>query len=64
MENFPYLVKEKYAKLKDGICCHEKTDHTGFHFFRCDKKIKEYIDGVGFCGIHAGSVKKWRKNRK
>lgn len=62
MKNFPYTVEEGYANLKDGLCCHTVTDHTGFHFYRCSKKVKEYIDGVGLCGIHARSVKIWRKN--
>jgi len=61
MKNFPYLVREKYAKLNDGKCCYEMSDRTGFHFYRCSKKAKKYIDGIGFCGIHARSVERWRK---
>jgi len=60
MDNFPYTVNDEWAKLKDGKCCHQITDHTGFHFFRCDKKVKVFIDEIGFCGIHARSIKHWR----
>ena len=58
---FPYTIKERYAVLNDGRCCAQVSDHTGFHFFRCDKKEKEKIDGVGLCGIHSRMVKKWRE---
>lgn len=63
MKNFPYTVVEKYAKFPDGRCCNEMCDRTGFYFHRCKRKVKEYIDGVGFCGIHARSVRKWRGRR-
>ena len=58
---FPYTVKIKYAKLEDDQCCWQKSDHTGFHFFRCPKPIIRKIDNVGLCGIHANSVEIWRK---
>jgi len=61
MGNFPYTVKMEYAKLNDERCCSKVSDHTGFHFRRCTKKTKKYIDGVGFCGIHARSIKKWQE---
>ena len=60
IKNFPNTVKEEYSKLNDGICCKEVFDHTGYHLHRCHRKVKETIDGVGFCGFHARSVKKWR----
>ena len=62
MGNFPYYVKEKWATLKDNICCCQVSDHSGFYFHRCKHKVKEYIDKVGFCGMHARSIKKWREN--
>ena len=58
--DFPYSVEIKYAKYNDDRCCSEVSDHTGFHFYRCKHKVKETIDGIGFCGIHARSIKKWR----
>ena len=59
-KNFPYTVKVGYAKLNDWICCSEVSDHTGYHFWRCNRKVKETISGIGFCGIHARSIKRWR----
>ena len=63
MSNFPYTVEEKYVELNDGKCCHTIPDYTGFYQRRCSRPVKEVIDGVGLCGIHARSVKKWRKNK-
>ncbi len=58
MAKFPYTITITYAKLKDKQCCAV----TGtWHFRRCRYKVKEYIDGIGLCGIHARSVKNWRK---
>jgi len=58
MGKFPYTIKIEYAKLKDKRCCAE----TGtWYFYRCKHKVKEYIDGIGLCGIHARNVKNWRK---
>lgn len=60
MGRFPYTVKEEYFKLNDNQCCSE----VGTWFFhRCPKKVKEFIDGVGFCGIHARSIKHWRGDK-
>jgi len=61
MKNFPYFVEEKYVSLNDGRCCAERVDVTGYHFRRCRLKASRTMDGVGFCGIHARSVEKWRK---
>ncbi len=58
---FPYTVNVDNAKLNDNKCCSEVSNYTGFSFFRCSKEVKEYIDGIGFCGIHAKSIKNWRK---
>ena len=57
---FHYKIKKEYAVLNDGKCCQQVTDYTGFHFFRCKSKAKEVIDGIGLCGKHANSLKKWR----
>ncbi len=62
--NFPYTVNVEFSKLDDGRCCNQTTDHTGFHFFRCNHPAKAEIDGVGFCGIHARSIKRWREITK
>ena len=59
MERFPYTVNEEYAKLNDSRCC-DTYMPDGWHSERCSKKIKEVIDGIGFCGVHARAIKKWR----
>lgn len=56
---FPYTVKEKYSELKDGRCCNEIWE--GFHNYRCSRKAKKVIDGIGFCGIHSKMIERWRK---
>lgn len=56
--NFPYTVKEENIK-DDGKCC-DSVSPSGWHRYRCGNPVKEIIDGVGFCGIHARSIKKWR----
>ena len=58
---FPYTIKQKYIEYQDGQCCWQKTNHTGFHFFRCPKPATKKIDNAGLCGIHANSVEIWRK---
>jgi len=58
---FPYTVKQSYAQLKDERCCYQISDHTGFHFFRCPKPATKKIDEVGLCGVHARSIKIWRR---
>lgn len=60
MDNFPYTIREEYAKLDDGKCC-AMVSEQGWHFTRCQKAAKKAIDGVGLCGIHARSVEHWRK---
>ena len=59
MKNFPYTVNEEYAKLKDNRCCSTYMP-DGWRSIRCSRKVKETIDGIGFCGIHARKIKKWR----
>lgn len=58
MRKFPFTVNIEYAKLNDRRCCKEVSDHTGFHFRRCSCRVKEVIEGIGLCGIHARSVKR------
>ena len=59
---FPYTVNQEYVKLNDGICCNTVSQDS-WHWHRCTKKVKELIDGVGFCGIHARSIKIWKGNK-
>jgi len=56
---FPYTVKEEYMKLNDNRCC-DTYMPDGWHIVRCKNKVKETIDEIGFCGIHARAIKKWR----
>lgn len=58
---FPYTVKVAFAKLDDGRCCSSVSTYAGYMWYRCSYKEKEKIDGVGLCGIHANSLKRWRK---
>jgi hypothetical protein len=57
---FPYTVKRSLASLNDGICCHTVSIDS-WHTRRCNKKLKQTLDGIGLCGIHARSVLNWRK---
>jgi len=60
-KNFPYSVKDEYAKLNDGQCCSEVWGEGSWQHHRCRAKAKECIDGVGLCGTHIRSLKEWRK---
>jgi hypothetical protein len=57
---FPYTVKKEYMRLDDNLCCHTIPEGP-WHTARCNKSVKQIIDGIGLCGIHARSVLNWRK---
>lgn len=61
MGNFSYRVHEEYAKLNDGQCCFKMATQGGWHFYRCKRKAKQIIDGIGLCSIHARVELNWRK---